>query len=116
MTDSGTPIQSQRAQFLVGGAKHGRGYVLLHPDHLTTVASPADIVGYVGVPMVFGGFAVPLFHTIGWLGVAIAALMGRQSGDAYNKWQAIRNAAAGGDGVTVIPLDLITGVQTTKYQ
>ena len=46
MTDSGTPIQSQLAQFLVSGARHGRGYVLLHPDHVTTMVSPADIVGY----------------------------------------------------------------------
>jgi hypothetical protein len=116
MTDNGTPIRSQVARFLVSGAKHGRGYVLLYPDHLTTVVSPADIVGYLGGPMVFVGFAIPLFHLIGWLGVAIAALMGRQSGGAFNKWQAIRDAAAAGDGVTVIPLDLITGVWTTKSQ
>jgi hypothetical protein len=116
MTDSRTPIQSQLARFLVGGARQKRGYVLLHPDRLTAVVSPADIVGYLGGPMVFVGFASPLFHVIGWLGVAIGALIGRQAGDAYNKLQAIRRAAAGEDGMTVIPLDLITGVRTTKSQ
>ena len=55
------------ARFLVGGAKHGRGYVLLHPGHLTTVVSPVDIVGYLGGPMVFVGFSVPLFiRSGGW--------------------------------------------------
>jgi len=116
MLDIQAPIQSQSARFLVGDAKQRWGYVLLHPDQLTTVVSPVDIVGYLGGPMVFVGSAVPLFHLIGWLGVVIGALMGRQSADAYNKLQAIRRAAAEGGGVTVIPLDLITGARTTKSQ
>src|SRR5215472_15667514 len=116
MLDIQAPIQSQSARFLVGGAKRRWGYVLLHPDQLVTVVSPTDIVGYLGGPAVFVGFGVPLFHLIGWLGVVIGALMGRQSADAYNKLQAIRRAAAEGDGVTVIPLDLITGARTTKSQ
>jgi hypothetical protein len=66
--------------------------------------------------MVFAGFAVPLFHLIGWFGVVLGALMGRYAGDAYNKLQATRDAPLGGDGVTVIPLDAITGVRTLRSQ
>lgn len=80
------------------------------------MVSPADLVGYVGGPMVFAGFGVPLFHLIGWLGVVVGALMGAYCWDAYNKRQATRDAPADGDGVTVIPLDWITGVRITKSQ
>ena len=116
MTDSGTPIQSQTATFLVGGAKREEGHLLLYPDNLTTVVSPVDPVGYVGGPMVFVGFSVSLFHLIGWLGVFLGALMGRCASDAYNRLQATRDAPLRGDGVTVIPLDVITGVRTLKCQ
>lgn len=112
MTDSRIPVQAQPARFLADGARRRWVYVLLYPDNLTTVVSPADPVGYLGGPMVFAGFGVVLFHAIGWLGVVVGALMGRYAGDAYNKWQATRDAPAGGDGVTVIPLDSITGVRT----
>lgn len=116
MKVSRIPIRAQPARFLVGGARHKRVYALLFPDTLTTVVSPADPVGYVGGPMVFAGFGVSLFHAIGWLGVFLGALMGRYAGDAYNKMRAIRDAPVRGDGVTVIPLDVITGVRTLKSQ
>src|ERR1700750_1877465 len=116
MKVSRIPIHAQAARFLVGGARGKRGYALLYPDNLTTVVSPADPVGYLGGPMVFAGFAVPFFHLIGWFGVVLGALMGRYAGDAYNRLQATRDAPLGGDGVTVIPLDVITGVRTLKSQ
>jgi hypothetical protein len=116
MKVSRIPIQAEAARFLVGGARGKRGYVLLYPDNLTTVVSPVDPVGYLGGPMVYVGFGVPLFHLIGWFGVVLGALMGRHAGDAYNKLQATRDAPLGGDGVTVIPLDVITGVRTLKSQ
>jgi hypothetical protein len=116
MKVSRIPIQAQAARFLVGGARHKRGYVLLYPDNLTTVVSPVDPVGYLGGPMVFARFSFPLFHLIGWSGVVLGALMGRCAGDAYNKLRATRDAPLPGDGVTVIPLDVITGVRTLKSQ
>jgi hypothetical protein len=114
MKVSRIPIQAQAARFLVDGVRRKWGYALLYPDNLTTVVSPADPVGYLGGPMVFLGFGIPLYHMIGWLGIVVGALMGRYAGDAYNKRQAIRDAPARGDGVTVIPLDSIIGVRTMK--
>jgi hypothetical protein len=114
MTDSGTPIQSQTARFLVGGAKRGEGYLLLYPDNLTAVISSVETWGYLVVPLIFLAITIPLFHTIGWLGVAVGSVIGRQAGEAINKRRAIKKVTAGGDGVTVIPLDLLTGVQTRK--
>jgi hypothetical protein len=116
MTVSRIPIHARPARFLVGGARHKRVYVLLYPDSLTAVVSPADPVGYLGGPMVFAGFGVPLYHMIGWLGVVLGALMGAYAGDSYNKFRATRDAPARGDGVTVIPLDSITGVRTTTAE
>jgi hypothetical protein len=43
---------------------------LVYPDNVTAVVSPVDPVGYLGGPMVFVGFGVPLLHLIGWLGGA----------------------------------------------
>jgi hypothetical protein len=42
--------------------------------------------------------------------------MGAYAGDCYNKLRATRCAPARGDGVTVIPLDSITGVRTTTSE
>ena len=116
MKVSRIPLQAQAARFLVDGVRRKWGYVLLYPDSLTTVVSPADPVGYLGGPMVFLGFGIPMYHLIGWLGIVVGALMGRYAGDAYNKRQAIRDAPARGDGVAVIPLDLITGVRTGRSE
>jgi hypothetical protein len=116
MKVSRIPIHAQAARFLVGGARRRRVFVLLYPDSLTAVVSPADPVGYLGGPMVFAGFGVPLYHMIGWLGVVVGALMGAYAGDSYNTLRATRDAPAGGDGVTVIPLDSITGVWTTTSE
>lgn len=89
MKVSRIPIQAQAARFLVGGVRHKRGYVLLYPDNVSAAVSPVDPVGYLGGPMVFVGFVIPLFHLIGWFGVVVGALMGRHAGDTYNEGIAI---------------------------
>jgi hypothetical protein len=114
MTDSRIPIRSQVARFSAGGADRGRGMVLLYPDELAAVISPTDTWGYLVGPAIYLAVTFPLFHTIGWLGVAAGSMIGGGAGNVVNKRRAVRKAAAGGDGVTVIPLDLITGVRTRK--
>jgi hypothetical protein len=114
VTDSRNPIHSQAASFLPGGAGLGRGMVLLYPDELTSVIIPTDTWGYLVGPAIYVAVTLPLSHTFGWLGVVAGAAIGGWGGNFINKRRAIRKAAAGGDGVTVIPLDLITGVRTTK--
>jgi hypothetical protein len=114
MTDSGTPIQSQTATFLVGGAKREEGHLLLYPDNLTTVISKVGTWGYLAGSLILVALAVPILHRIWWLGIAVGSVIGGRAGEAINRSRAIRQGRAGGDGVTVIPLDLITGVQTRK--
>ena len=114
MPDIQTPIQSQSARFVVGGAKQGQGFLLLYPDNLTAVNSPVDTWGYLVGPLIFLAFSVPLFHTIGWGGIAAGSAIGGGIGNLLNRRRAVRKATAGGDGVTVIPLDLITGVRSRK--
>jgi hypothetical protein len=114
MTDSGTPIQSQTARFLVGGAKRGEGFILLYPGNLTAVTSPVETWGYLVGPLIFLAITIPIFHSMGWFGAAIGSVIGGQAGEAISKRRAIKKAAAGDDSATVIPLDLITGVQIRK--
>ena len=113
MTYSGTPIQGQSAGLLASGARRGPGVVLLYRDKLAVV-STADILGYLIGPAFFAGMSVPFYHRIGWFGVFLAALMGRGVGETLNKRRAARKVAAGRDGVTVIPLDVIISMRTRK--
>src|SRR6266567_3971883 len=103
MTDSRIPIHSQAASFLAGGASRGRGMVLLYPDKLAAVVTPTDTWGYLVGPAIYVAVTLPLFHTIGWLGIAAGSVIGGGAGNFINKRRAVRKAAAGGDGVTVIP-------------
>jgi hypothetical protein len=116
MPDSQTPTKSQPARFLFGSAKPGRGFLLLYPDRLTAVSSPVDTLGYVIGPVVFLVISLPLSHRIGWAGIAAGSAIGGGIGNYLNKRRAVAKAAQGGDGVTVIPFDLITGVRTAKPQ
>jgi hypothetical protein len=124
-------LTAARAWFLAAFTS-GQGYCaaadysprawLMHHTGITRGAAAAHTAwsrrtdGHLGGPMVFVGFGVPLFHLIGWLGVVIGALRGAYCGDAYNKWQATKDAPARSDRVTVIPLDVIAGVRATKSQ
>src|ERR1700757_824098 len=114
MTDSGVPIQSQTATFLAGGAKRGEGHLLLYPGNLPAVISKVETWAYLVWALIAAAIAVPLLHRIWWLGIAVGSVIGGQAGEAVNRRRAIRKGSAGGDGVTVIPLDLITSAQTRK--
>jgi hypothetical protein len=116
LTESGMPIRSQSARFLFGSAKPGRGFLLLYPDRLTAVNSPADTWGYAIGPVIFLVLSLPLSHRIGYWGVAAGSAIGGGIGNYINKRRAVAKATEGGDGVTVIPFDLITGVRTGKPQ
>jgi hypothetical protein len=106
-----TPIHSQSATLYVNGTKRGQGTLLLYPDELTAVAGPAGTWGYLAGPALFLAVTIPLFHTIGWLGISATSLVGGWAGETLSKRRMARKAAARGEGVTVIPLGLVTGVQ-----
>jgi hypothetical protein len=78
------------------------------------VISPVETWGYLVGPLILVAIAFPLFHRFWWMGIAVGFVIGGQAGEAIDKRRAIKKVTAGGDGVTIIPLDLITGVQTRK--
>jgi hypothetical protein len=114
VTDRGKPIHSQSATFYVSGSKRGQGMLLLYPDELAAVTTPTGTWGYLAGPALFLAVTIPLFHTIGWQGIFATSLVGGWAGEALARRRTARKAAAGGEGVTVIPLELITGVEARK--
>jgi hypothetical protein len=114
VTDRGNPIHSQSATFYVSGSKRGQGVLLLYPDELAAVTTSPGTWGYLAGPALFLAVTIPLFHTIGWLGISATSLVGGWAGEALARRRTARKAAAGGEGVMVIPLELITGVQARK--
>ena len=114
MTDSGTPIQNQSARFRVGGTGKGRGILLLYPDKLAAVNSSAELWGVVLGSVVLIAVSHFLVHDIRELGSAAGGLAGGWIGQGVGKRLAARDVAASRDGVRLIPLDLIAGVQFRK--
>ncbi len=112
MTVQRNPIHSQSARFLAGGAKRVRGTVMLFPGEVAAVANPAEWLSYA-LTGIYLTIALLLFHTMGYLGIAIGSLVAWGAGHVIIRTRAIRKAAAGG-GVTVIPLDLITSIWTRR--
>lgn len=112
MTVKRNPIHSQSARFLTGGAKRVRGTLVLFPDELAAVANPAESLSYA-LTGIYLTIALLLFHTMGYLGVAIGSLVAWGAGQVIIRTRAIRKAASGG-GMTVIPLDLITSIWTRR--
>ena len=115
MKDRGIPIQSQSARFRLGRTGRGQGIVLLYPDKLAAVRSVADLWGIFLGPLVLAAIAYPLVHGLGALGAVVGVLVGRWIGAGIGKWLAAGKVAAGGEGVTVIPLDVITSLRLRKH-
>jgi hypothetical protein len=115
MTDSGIPIRRQTARLLGVKASQGQGTLLLYPDKLAHVSSRAagwgGGIGFAAVVVA----SIALFHGgLGAVGGLIGAGGGWMIGAAIAKSQAPGKVAAAGDGVTVIPLDSITSLETRK--
>ena len=115
MTDRKNPAHGQSATFFVNGSERGAGMLLLYPDELTTVImGSAGTWIYVGAPVVYVAVELALFHTIGWAPIAIWSLAGWWAWEALRRRRAGRKVAAGGAGVTVIPLEQVTRIQISK--
>ena len=115
MPESQTPIRGQSATLSVNGAKRGDAVLLLYPDELTAVNTRS--IGtwvYVLVPAVYLAVSFSLFHRIGWALVSVWYVAGWWAWQALARRRAARKVAAGGDGVTAIPLDQVTSVQCRK--
>jgi hypothetical protein len=116
MTDSGTPIRKQTTRLLGVKASQGQGTLLLYPDKLAHVHSQvirwATSVGFVVVAVPC--FALPPHTGPGALGALIGAGGGSKIGGAIAKGQAAKEVAAADGNVTVIQLDSITSLQTSK--
>jgi hypothetical protein len=109
MTD-GSLLQMRPAGFRAAGQRRGPGLVLLYPDKLARVSWRAEALGYLLGPLVLVVIAYPFVHDTGAIGAVIGILAGRWIGEKVDRRTAARRVAEGGGGVTVIPLDSITGV------
>ncbi len=114
LTEGGIPIQRQLARFRVSGTGRGRGIVLLYPDKLAAVNSSAELWGIFLGSIVLIAASHLLFHDLRELGSAAGVLAGGWIGQGIGKRLAAGRVAANGEGVRLIPLDLITSVQFRK--
>ena len=114
MIDSGIPIQSQSARFRLDGTGRGRGLVLLYPDKLAAVSSPAELWGIFLGPLVLGAIVYPLVHDLGALGAATGVLVGGWIGVGIGKRLAATKVDADGVGVTVKLLERIASLRLRK--
>ena len=115
------PIQSESARFLMGGTRKGQGVVLLYPDKLAKVSVYAEMWGYFVGPLVVAVAAYPIVRTIGSFPDGIAALqaalgvtLGGAIGRAVDRVLAAKAVADGREAATIIPLDMITSLQTFR--
>jgi hypothetical protein len=101
---------------LAGGKTRGYGTLLLYPDKLTAVSSPAVRIGIiVGIILVWiPTILIPPHVGPGALGALIGVGGGYLIGGAIAKSQAAAKVAAGGGDVTAIPLDSITSLEARK--
>ena len=94
---------------------HGPGTLLLYPDKLAHVSSrAANVGGGAGFIAVFAVSWALARGGPGALGGAIGAGGGWMIGAAIAQSQAAGKVAAGGSGVTVIPLVAITSLRTIE--
>jgi hypothetical protein len=116
MTDSGIPVRRQTTRLLAGRKTRGYGTLLLYPDKLAAVSSRAIRIGWtVGFIVVFiPSLLIPPHTGPGALGALIGVGGGYLIGGAIAKSQAAAQVTVGGGNVTVISLDSITSLQTTK--
>ena len=116
MADSGTPVRRQTVQLFAGGKRQGYGTLLLYPDKLAAVSSGAVKVGMiVGIIVIWvPSILIPPHTGPGALGAVIGVGGGYLIGAAIARSQAVAKVAAGGGGVTVIPLDSITSIEATR--
>jgi hypothetical protein len=121
MANNIKPIRSESARFLVGGTRKGQGVVLLYPDKLAKVSVYAEMWGYFVGPLVVAVAAFPIVRTIGSFPETIAALqgalgvmLGGAAGRAIDRGLAAKAVADGPEAATIIPLDMITSLQTFR--
>jgi hypothetical protein len=116
MIDNEIPIRKHTAHLLGVKMSQGQGTLLLYPEKLAHVPSQtirwASSIGFVVVAVPC--FALPPHTGPGALGALIGAGAGSKIGSAIAKGQAVKEVTAAGDNVTVIQLDSITSLQTSK--
>lgn len=115
MTGQEIPIRMKTAQRLGVRVSQRRGTLLLYPDKLVHVHSQAIRWGIAVGVMAVTIASLALTHGgPGALGALIGYGGGWLTGAAIARRQAASRVAAGGDGITVIPLDSITNLRARR--
>jgi len=114
MGEIDAPIRTDLAVLHTTGGNM-RGTLILYADRLTHVRSRIPYWStYLGAAVV-ALISLALAHSApGTAGAVVGARGGQAIGAAIARRQAPAKAAAGGTGVTVIPLDSITNIATRK--
>jgi hypothetical protein len=106
------PIRNVPTRFLVNGTRKRRGFVLLYPDKLGIVRSPAEIVSAILLTVFLIFVVYPVGNVLGGGSGVIGVLVGGAIGRAVGRWMAVRAVDAGSHWVSVIPLDTVTSLRT----
>lgn len=110
------PIRNVPTRFLVDGTRKRRGFVLLYPDKLAIVRSPAEIVGVILLTVFLIFVVYPVGNVLGGGSGVIGVLAGGAIGRAVGRWMAVRAVDAGSHWVSIIPLDTVTSLRTDRSE
>lgn len=115
MAESPSPLRSESAWLRVNGVKKGKGVVLLYPDRLVRVRGYAEYACWIAMIVILDVVAYHIFHVITyWLAPFFGIILGGVIGRAVDRWLAARMVAAGSANATVVPLDAIVSLRTTR--
>ena len=114
MAESASPIRSESARRYLNGRRVGWGVVTLYPDRLASVKVRAELWGCFFGPIVFVAAGWPATGTLAAFHAFLGVLVGSYVGRYIDRRRAARKMAAGGAGVTIIPLDAIGSLRTDR--
>jgi hypothetical protein len=114
MTEGTRPTRTESVWLRVDGIKKGKGVLLLYPDKLACVKVQAELWFWVLMIFVLGiparRFAPDFAVLAPPLGVILGGLIGR----AVDRKLADRAMARGSGRTTIIPLDAIVSLRTSR--
>lgn len=124
MTDNGALVRMQTTRLLEHGKTQGHATLLLYPDKLAAIRLRAFRIRWLAAAIAIGVvsefFPVPPRHPQGVLEAVVLPILTSVVAVALvvgpTKKQAAAKVAAGGGDVTVIPLDLVTRLETGEVQ
>ena len=115
VAESAQPIQSEPAWFYVNGARRGGSFMLLYPDRLISVKVRAERWLWIATTAAMVAFIWPSVPYDEWfVAPLLGIILGQMIGRAMDRKHALKAAADGHQGTTVIPLDTVVSLRTDR--